>query len=88
MRGIAMVMKAEIAIAFGEGKGNILWHRCKPSAAIVSNTYAVQWPKDTWRRYPEVDRAGWFSVDEARQKILAAQAAFIDRLLAALHDAT
>lgn len=54
------------------------------AATIVSNTYAAQWPKGTWRRYPEVDRAGWFGVDEARAKILAAQAAFIDRLLDAL----
>lgn len=54
------------------------------AAAIVSNTYAVQWPKGTWRRYPEIDRADWFGVDEARQKILAAQAAFIERLLAHL----
>ena len=54
------------------------------AAAIVSNTYAMQWPKGTWRRYPEIDRADWFGVDEARQKILAAQAAFIERLLAHL----
>ena len=54
------------------------------AGAIRSNTYAVQWPKGTWRRYPEVDRAGWFDVATAREKILAAQAAFIDRLLAAL----
>ena len=54
------------------------------AAAIVSNTYAVHWPKGTWRRYPEIDRAGWFGVDEAREKLLAAQGAFIDRLLAAL----
>ncbi len=52
--------------------------------AIRSNTYAVQWPKGTWRRYPEVDRAAWFDVAAAREKILAAQAAFIDRLLVAL----
>lgn len=51
---------------------------------IESNTYAVQWPKGTWRRYPEVDRADWFGVDEARIKILPGQAAFIDRLLAVL----
>ena len=55
------------------------------AAAIVSNTYAVQWPKGTWRRYPEIDRAGWFGVDEARLKILAAQAVFIARLLAILN---
>ena len=58
------------------------------AAAIVSNTYAVQWPKGTWRRYPEIDRAGWFGVDEARLKLLAAQTAFIDRLLEALDRPT
>ena len=41
-------------------------------------------PKGTWRRYPEIDRAGWFGVDEARDKLLSAQVAFIDRLRAAL----
>jgi predicted NUDIX family NTP pyrophosphohydrolase len=51
---------------------------------IKSNTYAIQWPKGTWRRYPEVDRAGWFGVDEARRKILKGQEGFIDRLLGAL----
>ena len=54
------------------------------ATAIVSNTYAVQWPKGTWRRYPEIDRAGWFGVDEARDKLLSAQGAFIGRLRGAL----
>ena len=51
---------------------------------ITSNTYAIQWPKGTWRRYPEVDRAGWFGLETARLKILSGQAVFLDRLLAAL----
>jgi predicted NUDIX family NTP pyrophosphohydrolase len=51
---------------------------------IKSNFYPLQWPKGVWRNYPEVDRAGWFGVDEARLKILGGQAAFIDRLLATL----
>jgi predicted NUDIX family NTP pyrophosphohydrolase len=34
--------------------------------------------------FPEVDRAGWFIPDEARQKILPGQAPFIDRLLQSL----
>lgn len=51
--------------------------------SIRSNTYAVQWPPKSgqWRRYPEIDRAGWFGVDDARGKILAGQADFIDRLV-------
>jgi predicted NUDIX family NTP pyrophosphohydrolase len=31
-------------------------------------------------RFPEIDRAQWFSLDEARQKILSGQRVFIDRL--------
>lgn len=52
---------------------------------LSSNTYAVEFPKGAWRRYPEVDRAAWFAPDEARQKILKAQAAFIDRLVQCLY---
>ncbi len=54
---------------------------------IKSNTYAIQWPKGTWRRYPEIDRAGWFTVAEARRKILGGQEPLIDRLLAVLDKA-
>ena len=58
------------------------------AAAIKSNTFAVQWPPNSgqWRHFPEVDRAGWFTVDEARNKILPGQATFIDRLLSSLND--
>ena len=50
---------------------------------IVSNTFRVEWPYKSgkWQTYPEVDKAGWFSVEEARKKINPAQAAFIDDLL-------
>jgi predicted NUDIX family NTP pyrophosphohydrolase len=34
--------------------------------------------------FPEIDRAGWFSIEQARQKILKGQAPFLDRLLALL----
>jgi predicted NUDIX family NTP pyrophosphohydrolase len=52
--------------------------------AIESITFEVEWPPRSGRRrsYPEVDRAGWFMLDEARQKLNPAQAAFLDRLLA------
>ncbi len=58
------------------------------AAAVKSNTYPIQWPPNSgrWRNYPEVDRAGWFTVDEARTKILPGQAAFIDRLLELLSN--
>jgi predicted NUDIX family NTP pyrophosphohydrolase len=51
--------------------------------AITSNTFETEWPPRSGRRqtFPEVDRAGWFSVDEARRKLNPAQAELIDRLL-------
>ena len=36
------------------------------------------------REYPEVDRAGWFDLEQAKKKILKGQAGFIDRLIDAL----
>jgi len=50
--------------------------------AIRSNTFTMQWPPRSGRQaeFPEVDRAAWFSLDEARERILPAQAAFLDRL--------
>jgi predicted NUDIX family NTP pyrophosphohydrolase len=53
---------------------------------LVSNLVELEWPRGSGavRRFPEVDRAAWFPPDRAREKILAAQAEFVDRLLAAL----
>ena len=55
-------------------------------ATLVSNTFEVEWPPRSGRRqtFPEVDRAGWFALDEARAKLNPAQAAFVDRLEARL----
>lgn len=49
---------------------------------ISGNRFEIEWPPRSGRRqsFPEVDRAAWFSPDEARRKINAAQTAFIDRL--------
>lgn len=50
--------------------------------ATTSNTFAVEWPPRSGRlqEYPEVDRAGWFSLADARKKLNPAQVALIDRL--------
>src|SRR6185503_506125 len=47
---------------------------CDP-AALRSNTFEMEWPPKSGRkqRFPEVDRAAWFTLDEARVKILPAQ---------------
>jgi predicted NUDIX family NTP pyrophosphohydrolase len=51
-------------------------------ATISSNTFEMEWPPRSGRRrsFPEVDRALWCSVEEARLKLLAGQSAFLDRL--------
>ena len=43
--------------------------------AIVSNDFTLEWPPKSgnFRSWPEVDRAGWFGLDEARTKILPSQ---------------
>jgi predicted NUDIX family NTP pyrophosphohydrolase len=58
-------------------------------AAITSNTFTMEWPPRSGRsrEFPEVDRAGWFDPATAREKLLAAQAELVDRLLAALGEA-
>jgi len=50
--------------------------------AITSNTFTIEWPPRSGRsqEFPEVDRAGWFALDEAREKINQAQAGFLVRL--------
>lgn len=53
-------------------------------ASLRSNTFAMEWPPRSGeeREFPEVDRAEWFTPEQARLKINPAQAAFLDRLLA------
>jgi predicted NUDIX family NTP pyrophosphohydrolase len=52
---------------------------------LKSNTFSVEWPKGSGRftEYPEVDRAEWFDLPEARRRVLAAQAPLLDVLAAA-----
>lgn len=55
---------------------------------LVSNTFELVWPKGTPpREVPEVDRAQWFAPHDARRKLVTAQAAFVDRLIAKLREA-
>jgi predicted NUDIX family NTP pyrophosphohydrolase len=51
-----------------------------------SNTFQMEWPprSGTMRDFPEVDRAEWFGLAEARVKMNAAQAGFIEVLLGLL----
>ncbi len=51
-------------------------------STVVSNTFTMEWPPRSGRQaeFPEVDRAEWFDVETAREKLNPAQAAFLDRL--------
>jgi predicted NUDIX family NTP pyrophosphohydrolase len=53
------------------------------AAAITSNTCQVEWPPRSGRAItiPEVDRAEWFDLEQARQRILPGQAELLDRLV-------
>ncbi len=55
-------------------------------ATATSNTFEMTWPPLVGRRItvPEIDRVAWFDPEEARARIKAAQAVFIDRLEALL----
>lgn len=49
---------------------------------VTSNLFEMEWPPRSGERkwFPEVDRAGWFSLDAARQKLNGAQVDLLDRL--------
>jgi predicted NUDIX family NTP pyrophosphohydrolase len=51
---------------------------------LKSNRFEMEWPLKSGRKktFPEVDRAAWFGLEEARGKILRGQVEFIDRLVA------
>ena len=50
--------------------------------AIESNTFTMEWPPRSGRtaEFPEVDRAAWFGVEQAREKLNPAQVELLDRL--------
>ncbi len=54
---------------------------CNPKE-IRSNTFSVEWPPGTGRRHEfrEVDRAAWFSVEEAKKMINQAQLSLLEQL--------
>lgn len=52
-------------------------------ATIKSNLFEMEWPPHSGKQseFPEIDKAGWFTIDEARQKIIEGQRALIDELV-------
>ena len=58
---------------------------CDPGQ-IKSNSFSLEWPPKSGRiqSFPEVDRAAWFDIPEARTRVLVGQLGFIDQLNSAL----
>ncbi|PKN30903.1 MAG: NUDIX hydrolase [Deltaproteobacteria bacterium HGW-Deltaproteobacteria-21] len=55
---------------------------CDPSS-IQSNTFSMEWPPRSGKvaSFPEVDRAAWFSIEQAKEKILKGQIGLLEQLL-------
>ena len=66
--------RKEVRAFYGEGDLDV--------DGIVSNTFEMEWPPRSGKtaEFPEIDRAGWFDVETAHEKLNPAQAEFLDRL--------
>jgi predicted NUDIX family NTP pyrophosphohydrolase len=68
--------KAGKAVTAFAGRGDF------DPATLNSNRFDMEWPPKSGRTasFPEVDRAGWFGLAEAAEKILGGQRPLLDRL--------
>jgi predicted NUDIX family NTP pyrophosphohydrolase len=73
----AVVQKAGKEVTAWAARGDL------DPATVRSNSFTMQWPPRSGREqeFPEIDRAEWFALDEARAKLVAAQAELLDRLV-------
>jgi predicted NUDIX family NTP pyrophosphohydrolase len=57
-------------------------------ATLHSNAFSMEWPPRSGasQEFPEVDRAEWFGLEAAREKLIVAQVAFLDRLAEAVGE--
>jgi predicted NUDIX family NTP pyrophosphohydrolase len=60
------------------------WQSDRPEPPDLSGTseFSLEWPPKSGRQqtFPEIDRAGFFGLGEAAEKIVAAQRPFLERL--------
>ena len=52
------------------------------ASAIKSNTFEIEWPPKSGKKklFPEIDKAAWFSIEEAKNKIVPGQIPFVTEL--------
>ena len=62
---------------------------CSADFVAVSNLFELEWPPRSGQiqQFPEIDRAEFFPLEEAKRKIKEAQIVFLDRLVEALGTA-
>lgn len=74
------------------GKLVYAWAVCADfdPATLKSNTFSIEWPPRSGRQaeFPEVDRAGWFGLEDARRKILKGQVGLLDQLVGVVRDSS
>jgi predicted NUDIX family NTP pyrophosphohydrolase len=73
----AVVQKAGKEVTAWAARGDL------DPASVRSNSFTMEWPPRSGRQleFPEVDRAAWFALDEARGKLVGAQVELLDRLV-------
>lgn len=87
--GISRDLGTLVALGSVQQKGGKVVHAwavegdCEVSG-LHSNTFELEWPPKSGRKqvYPEIDRFEFFDLERAKQKLNAAQVAFLDRLVA------
>jgi predicted NUDIX family NTP pyrophosphohydrolase len=54
-----------------------------PAEELKSNLFSMEWPPKSGKMqaFPEVDRARWFGLEEAREKLIPGQRGFLDCLV-------
>ena len=52
------------------------------ASSVKSNLFSMEWPPKSGRRqdFPEVDRGGWFTIAQAREKLRSGQVGFLQEL--------
>jgi predicted NUDIX family NTP pyrophosphohydrolase len=89
--GLAVPVPAEQLVSLGEvvqpsGKRLTVWagEGDLDPAAVVPGTFTLQWPPRSGRtsEFPELDRVAWWAADDARERVVAGQRPFVDRLVA------